>query len=102
MIPGILNTEQFKFELPFESTAIAEGVFNAIWFAALKIAKIWNQTLIETQNDNSSQSDINCLSTVDEWANRLGCWRRRNYFPIGVIKVQDPATEEYQLYFVVS
>lgn len=102
VIPGILNTERFKFELPLESTAIAEGVFNAIWFAALKIAKIWNQTLVGTQNDNSSQADINCLSTVDEWANRLGCWRRRSYFPIGVIKVQDPATEEYQLYFVVS
>jgi hypothetical protein len=101
VIPGILNTERFKFELPFESKAIAEGVFGATWIAALKIAKIWNQTLIRAQNDNSSQANLNCLATVDEWANRLGCWRRRSYFPIGVIKLKDSATEENQLYFVV-
>ena len=90
------------FELPLGSTAITEGVLGAAWLAALEIAKEWNQTLISFRKQNSTQADRHWLTAVDQWANRLGCWRNRSYFPVGLVRVKDTATEEHQLYFVVG
>lgn len=42
------------------------------------------------------------LTAIDQWANRLGCWRDRNNFPIAAIKVKDTITGKDQLYFVVA
>ena len=49
-----------------------------------------------------AEAERRWLIAVDQWANRLGCWRDRNYFPIAVIKVKDTITGEDQLYFVVA
>ena len=78
-----------------------EGVLGASWLAALEIAKEWNQTLVGFCKQNSIQPNLQWLTAVDQWANRLGCWRNRSYFPVGVIRVANTATGEHQLYFVV-
>lgn len=88
-------------ELSLGNTAITEGALGAAWLAALEIANEWNQTLISFRKQDSAQADLHWLIAVDRWANRLGCWRNRSYFPVGVIKVKDKATEEHHLYFVV-
>jgi hypothetical protein len=101
-IPGLLNLVRTPLELSLGNRTITEGVLGAAWLAALEIAKEWNQTLISFHKLDSPHADLPWLIAVDRWANRLGCWRIRSYFPVGVIKVKDTATEEHQIYFVVN
>lgn len=101
-IPRLLNTAQDRLEVPLSNRALSEGVLTAAWTAALKIATEWHRTLVSFRQLTFAQADRQWLVSVDRWANRLGCWRDRNYFPIAVIKVRDTATEEHQLYFVVA
>lgn len=100
-IPGLFTGVSPPVELSLSSIAIMEGVLGASWLAALEIAKEWNQTLVGFCKQNSIQPNLQWLTAVDQWANRLGCWRNRSYFPVGVIRVADTATGEHQLYFVV-
>ena len=74
----------------------------ATWCASLKIAIDWHQMQISFREVPLADAEQRWLIAVDQWANRLGCWRNRDYFPIAVIKVKDTITGEDQLYFVVA
>lgn len=101
-ILGLLRVESPYYELSLESPAITEGVLGAAWLAALEIAQEWNKTLVSLRKLNSTQANLRWLTAVDQWANRLGCWRNRKHFPVGAIRVNNTATDEHQLYFVVG
>jgi hypothetical protein len=101
-ILGLLRVESPYYELSLDCSAITEGVMGAAWLAALEIANEWNKTLIRIHKLNSTQANLHWLTAVDQWANRLGCWRNRKYFPVGAIRVNDKAINEQQLYFVVG
>lgn len=101
-IPRLLNTARNPLNISVDNRALKAGVLRAAWLAALKIAIDWNRMLVSFRQQDLAQAHQQWLIAVDRWANRLGCWRDRSYFPVGVIKVKDTATEEHQLYFVVS
>lgn len=100
-IPRLLNTTGNPLEVSIDNRALRAGVMRAAWLAALKIAIEWHRMLVGFRQQDLAQADHRWLVAVDRWANRLGCWRDRSYFPVGVIKVKDTATGEHQLYFVV-
>lgn len=101
VIPRVLNAVGNPLELSLSNSAVIDGVLGAAWLSALQIAKEWNQTLISFGKQESTRANLPWLVAVDRWANRLGCWRGRNFFPVGLIRVKDAATEEHQIYFVV-
>lgn len=101
-IPQLLNTTMNQLEVPISNRSISEGILTATWTASLKIAIEWHQMQISFDELPIAEAERRWLIAVDQWANRLGCWRDRNYFPIAVIKVKDTITGEDQLYFVVA
>lgn len=102
VIPRLLNAARNPLEISIDNRAVSAGVLRAAWFAALNIAIEWHRMLVSLRQQDLPQTDQQWLVVVDRWANRLGCWRDRSYFPVGVITVKDTATEEHQLYFVVA
>jgi len=101
VIPCLLNTARSGLDF-YPSRELWEGILKAAWVAALKIAIEWNQMLAHFRQYDFSQAEHQWLTSVDRWAGRLGCWKHRRYFPIGLIKVRDAATGDHQLYFVVA
>jgi hypothetical protein len=101
-IPKLLNTKRNPLEIPISNRSISEGILMATWSASLKIAIDWHQMQISFWEVPLADAEQRWLIAVDQWANRLGCWRNRDYFPIAVIKVKDTITGEDQLYFVVA
>lgn len=101
-IPKLLNTRMNRSEKPIGNRSFSEGILTATWNASLKIAVEWHQMQISFREIPLPEAERRWLIAVDRWANRLGCWRDRNYFPIAVVKVKDKITGEDQLYFVVA
>lgn len=102
VIPDLLNTGKTTFEFPLDDRALRDGVLKAVWVAALKIAIEWHQKILFFQRQDFPPADHHWLTSVDRWAGRLGCWKDRRYFPVGVITVTDRESGENQLYFVVA
>lgn len=100
VIPELLKINYF--EVPICNRSIIEGILTAAWIVSLKIAVEWHQMQNCFRELPLTEAKQRWLSAIDQWANRLGCWRDRKYFPIGVIKVKDKITREEQLYFVVA
>lgn len=101
-LPRLLNTGMGEAEIPICSAQISKGILEAAWAASLRIAVEWHRLLIKSSSTSLDQPDRDWLISVDRWANRLGCWRHREFFPIAAFMVRDLATGDSHAYFVVA
>lgn len=101
-IPQLLNVKVNLLESMISNRLINEGILTATWNASVKIAVEWHRMQLSFREVPPPEAERSWLIAVDRWANRLGCWRHRNYFPIAMIKVKDTITGKDQLYFVVA
>lgn len=101
-VPQLLNMKVNRLEAKISNRRISDGILGATWNASLKIAVEWHKMQISFREVPLPEAERRWLIAVDRWANRLGCWRHRNYFPIAVIKVKDRITGQDHLYFVVA